>query len=201
MNLGPATINAFYLPDLPFRMVGLDARPGDTLTPGYYDGRMKFELYWRLQSGDVHSAVVDLASILPSSFAGDVVVSIHDDHVNVSWAKIAEEWVEYSRIGDPREFPRPSTPYFAGCDGVIFDDPLSTAAWTEKVDQLRREARTPEEVETKVAESRCNLEWYFPTPSPERSRPQIDEKTARQLREEWLAQIELHKQQHKLEGR
>jgi hypothetical protein len=177
-------------------MVALDAQPGDTLSPGYYTGALKFEIYWRLQNGEVHSATVDLEKILPSPFDGNIVVTIHDDHINVSWAKIAEEWVEYSRIGNPSKFARPETSYFAGCAGVILDNPITSAAWRRRADELRQRAPGGSEVELKIAESRCALGWYIPTAAPGRAHPQLDEKTMQRLREEWMRQIELYKRDH-----
>lgn len=195
INLGTATIDAYYLSVLPFRMVGLDVQPGETLTPGYYDGRLKFELYWRLQSGDVHGMVVDLVSVLPSTFDGDVVVSIHDDYVEVSWAKIAEEWVQYRNVGNPRKFAHPASQYFERCSGVLLEHLLTTAAWEQRARKLRSTTHIPEEAETKIEGNRCNLEWYLPEPPPGRMRAELDEKTAERLRAEWLAQVEAYKQQ------
>ena len=98
VNLGSQNIIAFSIVGVPFRDVGLEAQPGDPLTPEFgIEGKMDYQIYWRLQDDSVHGAHVDLRAELPSTFYGDVAISIHDNRLSVSWFNMNPAWIEYGR--------------------------------------------------------------------------------------------------------
>lgn len=192
LNLSSQSITAFSITALPFRMIGLDARPGEPLTPKFGDGQMQYEIYWRLEQGEVHGATVDFQRDLPASFDGNVVISIHDDRVAVSWSNVDPTWIEYSRVGDPKKVPRPSTPHYAGCAGAVLQNQLTANAWKKAADRVRERAADAGEAELKIEDNRCNLDWYIPR-AAERQRVELDEETEGRLRKEWLAEIEAYR--------
>ncbi|MGH8175587.1 MAG: hypothetical protein ACREV5_04925 [Steroidobacter sp.] len=189
VNLGTQTIVAFSITGMPFRDVGLDAQPGDALTPAFGDGQMTYEMYWRLQDGRVHGAAIDLREELPKEFHGDVLITTHDDHVQVAWFNVDPSWVLYSRVGDPNEVPMPNAPYYIGCEGSALSHPLAVAAWTESAKEAR-ERSASDQIERRLQRGRCTLDWYVPRPLPGRQRMRVDEDQARALRQHWRADIE-----------
>lgn len=192
LNLSSQPITAFLISGLPFRMVGLDARPGEPLTPAFGDGQMSYEIYWRLKHGEMHGAAVDFRRDLPASFDGDVVISIHDDHLAVSWSNVEPAWNEYSRVRDPKKVPRPSIPYYAGCAGAVLENQLTIAAWRKAADSVRERTADAGDAEAKIEDNRCNLDWYIPV-GAKRERSELDEDTAVRLRKEWLAEVEAYR--------
>lgn len=192
LNLSSQTITAFFITGLPFRMVGLDARPGEPLTPAFGDGQMDYEIYWRLKQGEMHGATVDFQRDLPGSFDGNVIISIHDDHLAISWSNVEPSWVEYSRVGDPKKVPRPSIPYYSGCAGAVLQNQLTVNAWKKAADSVRERTADAGAAEIKIEDNRCNLDWYIPR-AAERERSSLDEDTVVRLRKEWLAEVEAYR--------
>ena len=194
LNLGSQSINAFTIVGFPFRTIGLDARPGESLTPSFGDEQMTYELYWRLKDRSVYAAVIDLRKELPASFYGNALISIHDDHAAVSWSNVDPAWVEYRRVGDESKVPKPGVPLYLGCSGVVFSDPIALRAWNESVEKVRSRMG-PRRVEEEILSGSCTLEWYVAHPAP-RQRDDFDEATTIRLRGEWQADIEKYRAAH-----
>lgn len=192
LNLSSQPITAFFITGLPFRMVGLDARLGEPLTPAFGDGQMDYEIYWRFKEGETHGATVDFRRDLPASFDGDVIISIHDERVAVSWSNVEPSWIEYTRVRDPRKVPRPSIPYYSGCAGAVLQNPLTVNAWKKAADSVRERTADAGAAEIKIEDNRCNLDWYIPR-AAERERSSLDEDTVVRLRKEWLAEVEAYR--------
>lgn len=192
LNLSSQSINAFYIGSLPFRMVGLDARPGEPLTPAFGDGQMSYEIYWRQADGSMHGAIADLRRDLPASFYGNVIISLHDNGLAVSWANMTPEWVEYSRVGDPKKYPRPEKPYYDGCAGIVFEDRLTAGAWKKAAERVRENSTDAHAADLTIEDNRCNLDWRIPR-AAERPRINPDEETARRLEKEWREQIDAYR--------
>lgn len=192
LNLSSQPITAFLISGLPFRMIGLDARPGEPLTPAFGDGQMSYAIYWRLKHGEMHGGAVDFRRDLPASFDGDVVISIHDDRLAVSWSNIEPAWSEYSRVRDPKKIPRPSIPYYIGCAGAVLENQLTITAWRKAADSVRKRAADAGDAEAKIEDNRCNLDWYIPV-GAKRERSVLDEATAARLRKEWLIDVETYR--------
>lgn len=192
LNLSSQPITSFLISGLPFRMIGLDARPGEPLTPAFGDGQMSYEIYWRLRHGEMHGATVDLRRDLPASFDGNVVISIHDDHLAVSWSNVEPAWVEYSRVGDPKKVSQPSIPYYVGCAGAVLAHQLTLSAWRKAADSVRERTTDAGEAEMKIEDNRCNLDWYIPV-AAQRERSVLDEDTATRLQKEWLAEVDTYR--------
>lgn len=193
-NLSSQRIVAFTLLGLPFQDVGLEADTGDTLTPDFgVDGLFDYELYWRLRDGSVHGAQVDLRTELPDLFDGNVAISIHDDHVAVSWFRLDPAWVEYSRVGDPKILPPPVGGLrYSTCEGEILSDPVALTSWRSHAEAVRRRFAGTGEADREVAEGRCVMSWYI-APAAGRERKQLDGDTARKLRAKWVADMEAYK--------
>ena len=193
INLSSQPVIAFSISGLPFRDIGLDSRWGEALTPAFGDGQMDYEMYWRLADGTVYGAVLDFKHELPDVFHGDVILSIRNDKVGVSWANVNAEWIEYSRVGDPTKVSEPVTPYYSGCEGDLLDDPDTIKAWNEAAAKVReRFSDQPERIEGIILRGRCTLDWYIPETVP-RTRERLDGSTAEKLRADWHAEIEKHK--------
>lgn len=193
-NLSSQNVEAFSIVGVPFGDVGLEAGPGDALTPDFaIDGQMDYEFYWRLQDGSVHGAHVDLRTELPSLFYGNVAISIHDDHVAVSWFNLDPAWVEYGQVGDPKKVPPPTTKLrYSTCEGEILADPVALTSWRSHADSVRRRLAGTGEEDRQIAEGRCFMSWYI-RPSGGRERMVLDEYTARELRAKWVADMEAYK--------
>lgn len=193
INLSSQNIVAFSIVGLPFRDVGLEAGPGDPLTPDFgVEGQMDYEFYWRLQDGSVHGARVDLRVELPSSFHGNVAISIHDDHAVVSWFNMDAAWVEYSRAGVSRRIPPPTQLRYSACEGEILSNPVALASWRSHADTARERRAGADGDDRRIAEGRCVMAWYI-RPSGGRERTVLDEHTTKELRAKWTADIEAYK--------
>jgi hypothetical protein len=196
INLGLKSITAFSIIGLPFRDVGLDARPGDTLTPAFStQGQMDYDVYWQLDDASVHSAHVDLRDELPKTFYGDVVISLHDDRLAVSWSNVNAAWVEYRRVGDPRRVAMPEIPLYDGCNGVILDHAITRKAWDTTAKNVRMRF-DPASVGTELLQARCNLDWYIPSAAAGRHRVELDEVVEQRLRDQWRASIDNYRAAH-----
>ena len=191
LNLGSQSINAFSILGFPFRTVGFDARPGESLTPSFGDGQMDYELYWRLQDRTVHGAVIDLRKELPATFHGDVLITIHDDRAAVSWSNLDPAWIEYRRVGDPKKVPMPIVPLYLGCSGPVLSNPLTLQAWNESAERTRARV-DPGRFDEETLRGACMLEWYVPRHAA-RNREELDEATTVRLRAEWQLAIEKYK--------
>lgn len=193
INLSSQNIEAFSIVGVPFRDVGLEAGPGDALTPDFaIDGQMNYEFYWRLQDGSVHGAHVDLRVELPVFFYGNVAISIHDGHVAVSWFNLDPAWVEYSRVGDPKKVPPPAKLRYSACEGEILSDPVALTSWRSHADTARQRRTGTDGDDRRIAEGRCVMAWYI-RPSGGRERTVLDEHTTKELRAKWTADIEAYK--------
>lgn len=193
INLSSQNIVAFSIVGLPFRDVGLEAGPGDPLTPDFgVEGQMDYEFYWRLQDGNVHGARVDLRVDLPFSFYGDVAITIHDDHVAVSWFNMDSAWVEYSRVGDPKKVPQPTGTMFPTCEGEILSDPIALTSWRSHADTVRQRLAGTGEDDQRIDEGKCLMAWYIRA-ADGRERKVLDEHTTNELRAKWIADIAAYK--------
>lgn len=191
LNLSSQPITAFSIVGMPFRNIGLDVRPGETLTPAFGNGQMKYEIYWRLQDRTVHGAALDLRNELPPSFYGDVLISIHEDRVAVSWSNIDPAWIEYRRAGNPQKVAKPTVPLYQGCSGEVLTDSIALKAWSEAAERTRRRIDASR-IEQEMLRGTCMLDWYVASP-PDRGRQTMNEETSLQLREEWKQEIENYK--------
>jgi len=188
INLGSQPIIAFSIVGLPFRDVGLEARPGDVLTPAFGDGAMDYELYWRFRDGSVHAATLDLRAQLPASFHGNAFISLHDDRAAITWSNMDPAWIEYRRSNPPWKAGAPQVPLYENCSGPLLSDAIALKAWRESAERVRRQIEAnPGWSETQRAE--CDLERYVPH-TPGRVRVEPEESEADRLRREWRAEIE-----------
>lgn len=196
INLGTQMIEAFSIVGLQFHgEVGLERYPGDPLTPAFGTDAVSYEMYWRLQDGTVHGDTVDLSRELPASADNDsVVISIHDDHLAVTWSHRHPLWSEYSRAGDPRIVPRPNVPYYSGCSGPLLEHPIGKKAWSEAAYRVQVNLTDPEQIERRLARGKCALDWYIPI--SDRQREQVDADTVKHLRNEWHADIDRYKDRY-----
>ncbi|HLS80341.1 MAG TPA: hypothetical protein VK025_02945, partial [Steroidobacter sp.] len=184
-------IDAFTIVGLPLvREVGLTRYPGDVLSPVFSTGESSFELYWRLEHGEVHGAIVNLGDELPDAFDGRVVISIHDDKAAITWAKWSPSWREYGRDSSKKKMRFLEAP-FSECAGPLITHPLGISAWNEAAQRATRRAVDASDAARKISMGRCALSWYIGV--SERPKEPIDETETAALKAQWRQAIERYK--------
>lgn len=189
VNLGSQPIQSFTVIGFGFRDVHLDRQPGETLTPSFSSDATTYELYWQLADGSVFGKTIDLSA---QPRYDNVVISIHDDHLELTTARVSNEWHEYRRVGNPSVVPRPEVPYYAGCQGPLLSHPIGQAAWLDRAQARRTDAA---DIESRF---RCALDWYIPVSVSPRTNETLDDVMISQFRLEWKQEVEEFRKRAKL---
>jgi hypothetical protein len=163
INLGSQAIFNYKLSEWPTQIAGLDHRPGALLDGGNsgFVGQSRFDFYWQLADGRIYAQRVNARTRLPRKFRGEVMFSVHDDHVEVSWTQRNPEFTRQVREG--RNGEEGATP-FVSCDGPYFVHPLmqaNLAAMRERV----RSNPSVSNLERDLERGKCNFRDYFPRES------------------------------------
>lgn len=153
INLGSSTVTAATVYGWPIHESGIRVAPGSMVTGrGSFaatNGQSKYEFYWMLDDGSVHSSFVDLHDRVPRNFKGPVVFAIQDTSVSVNWASFSAAYREYIKSDFEGELPRPK---YSACGGSLIEQGSSKTSKSSAGTLATSTANV----------ERCYLDQYLP---------------------------------------
>lgn len=170
VNLGDNAVTSYNMGSWPSLFAGEYYRTGELIDGlnAAMEGQSKFDFYWQLTDTRVFAQRVDVRDRLPRGFSGDIVFSIHDDHVELSWAGRNPVWERAYRTRDIQTMRSVAT--FDTCGGVFFEHPVTAAIWADRV----RAAETSilnKDPAGSATRLRCDIRSYLRARTPRSDQP------------------------------
>ncbi|HEY6642171.1 hypothetical protein [Povalibacter sp.] len=184
INLGFQPVTNYHMTGWPNRVAGRHYVAGDLLhgLNGGMDGQVLYDFYWQLTDGRIYAERVDVRKRLPGGFRGDVIFSIQDDHIELSWANENPAWRRASKKGDMDKVI--ALPAFDKCGGPFFDHPVMKDAWAVTVKNVNANPRVAN-VDSALSDLRCTMSSYFPKFSPKPSLTLEQQNARSRAMDEW----------------
>lgn len=159
INLSVAPITAFAMSGSPLQQAAIRVAPGELLTGrGMYGGidSDRYEMFWQFENGRVFRESVNIRNWLPLDFYGDIVFSVHDDHIEVSWWNLSRAWREANR--DAANAWR-TTSRYVDCDGPMFTDQLALELRAKAQILRKTKPQTRDDAE-RLAKEKCAFDSF-----------------------------------------